>query len=84
MLKKPNGFTKILKVSLNLNDNNFFETMGFLRFKVISDYNHLAVLEVKWDSNIENIRHQNIERTLRPYQDTSHQYANLEHGLGSP
>lgn len=46
MLKKPNGFTKILKVSINLNDNNFYETMGYLRFKVITDFNHLAVLEV--------------------------------------
>ena len=46
MIKKPEGLTKILKISVNINENNFYEAMGFLRFKVISDFNHLAVLEV--------------------------------------
>jgi hypothetical protein len=46
MLKKPEGLTKILKISCNLNESFFYEAMGFLRFKVITDINHLIVLEV--------------------------------------
>ena len=41
------GMTKILKISNNLCENNFYESLGFLRFKVISELNHLAVLEVR-------------------------------------
>lgn len=37
---------KILKVSANMNSSSFYETMGFLRFKQVSDPNHLGVLEV--------------------------------------
>jgi len=29
-----------------MDDNNFYESMGFLRFNNIDDYNQLAVLEV--------------------------------------
>jgi hypothetical protein len=45
MIKKVDG-TKILKVSKNMNDNNFYEAMGYLRFKAINEFNQLAVLEV--------------------------------------
>lgn len=31
MLKKIDGF-KILKISVNMNENNFYEAMGYLRF----------------------------------------------------
>lgn len=46
MLKKNEGLTKILKISSTLNDINFYESMGFLRFKVITDISHLTILEV--------------------------------------
>lgn len=34
MIRKTEG-TKILKISKSLTDNNFYEAMGFLRFKAI-------------------------------------------------
>jgi hypothetical protein len=47
MMRKEDGI-KILKISRNLNDTNFYESMGYLRFNSISDYNQLAVLEVSF------------------------------------
>lgn len=35
MIKKTDG-TKIIKISKNLSDNNFYEAMGFLRFIAIN------------------------------------------------
>jgi hypothetical protein len=46
MIKKEEGVVKILKMSSTLSDSSFYESMGFLRFKAMSDINHLAVLEV--------------------------------------
>ena len=45
MIKKIDGY-RILKISVNMCENNFYEAMGHLRFKSISDFNQLAVLEV--------------------------------------
>lgn len=45
MMRKEDGI-KILKISRNFNDTNFYESMGYLRFNCINDYNQLAVLEV--------------------------------------
>ena len=46
MIKRVDGITKVMKLSANLNETTFYEAMGFLRFKAITDFNHLAVLEV--------------------------------------
>jgi hypothetical protein len=62
MLKRAE-FVKILRISKNLNDNNFYEAMGFLRFATISNPNHLAVLEVA-HAYSENIRNTSQPRTL--------------------
>ena len=43
MIKKTEGI-RILKISANMNENNFYEAMGFLRFKNIAEFNQLAVL----------------------------------------
>lgn len=51
MIKKVDGVVKILKISCTLNDIGFYQSMGFLRFKAISDINHLAVLEVHNQTN---------------------------------
>ena len=51
MIKKPEGLLKIIKISANLNETHFYEAMGFMRFKVITDLNHLAVLEVFYVRN---------------------------------
>lgn len=35
MMKKGEG-VKVLKITKNMNDNKFYEAMGFLRFRAIS------------------------------------------------
>lgn len=45
MMRKAEG-TKILKITRSMTDNNFYEAMGFLRFRAITEFNQLAVLEV--------------------------------------
>jgi hypothetical protein len=40
-------FTKIMKVSLSLNNNKFYELMGFLRFIGVEDIETLQLLTVK-------------------------------------
>lgn len=39
-------FTKIMKVSLSLNNNKFYELMGFLRFIGVEDIETLQLLTV--------------------------------------
>jgi len=46
MLQKMES-CRILKMSANLHSSNFYESMGFLRFREVSDPNPLTVLEVK-------------------------------------
>ena len=46
MIKKPNGEAKILRISKRINENNFFESMGYLRFRNIDTPDTLDILEV--------------------------------------
>lgn len=71
MLKRAE-FVKILRISKNLNDNNFYEAMGFLRFATINNPNHLAVLEVAHTYS-ENIRNTSQPRALSACQNPSNQ-----------
>jgi|688.fasta_scaffold722461_1 hypothetical protein len=75
MLKRSE-FVKILRISKNLNDNNFYEAMGFLRFATISNPNHLALLEVAHTYS-ENFRNTSKPIALFACQNPSNYYRTL-------
>lgn len=81
MLKRAE-FVKILRISKNLNDNNFYEAMGFLRFATISNPNHLAVLEVAHTYS-EDIRNTSEPITLSACQNPSNHCRARNRGMES-